>query len=100
MGRLAVSEIRALYLDTSKRPPKPLPVGPGQVLTIERIDAAEKRAADLVERLWKGDVAPRPVDAAVCSRCDVRPVCRRPAAMPIEELDPEDDPAVLPWGSS
>ena len=42
-----------------------------------------------MQRLRGGDVAPRPADALVCARCSVRDVCRRPAAMPID--DPELD---------
>jgi ATP-dependent helicase/nuclease subunit B len=36
-------------------------------------------------------VAPRPTDAAICGRCDARDICRRPAAMPVDELDPDAD---------
>jgi RecB family exonuclease len=89
MGQLSLTETRALYLDTSKRPCKVLPAEDKQVLSTQRIAEAQKRAASLVGRLWRGDVAPRPADAQVCARCDVRDVCRRPAAMPVEELDPE-----------
>jgi ATP-dependent helicase/DNAse subunit B len=89
MGRLSLTETRALYLDTSKRPCRVLPAEDKQVLSTQKITEAQKRAASLVSKLWHGDVAPRPADAQVCARCDVRDVCRRPAAMPIEELDPE-----------
>jgi RecB family exonuclease len=89
MGQLSLTETRALYLDTSKRPCRVLPAEDKQVLSTHRIAEAQKRAASLVGRLWRGDVAPRPADAQVCARCDVRDVCRRPAAMPVEELDPE-----------
>jgi ATP-dependent helicase/nuclease subunit B len=93
MGRLSLPELRALYLDTSKRPPRPLPVEKGQVFSLEAMAAAEQRAAQVVARLWQGDVAPRPADAAVCSRCEVRDICRRPAAMPVEDLEPDNDGA-------
>jgi RecB family exonuclease len=93
MGPLSLPEIRALYLDTSKRPPRSLPVEKGQILSLEAMVAAEQRAAQIVGRLWQGDVAPRPADAAVCSRCEVRDICRRPAAMPVEDLEPEIDGA-------
>jgi RecB family exonuclease len=93
-GPLGLSEVRALYLDTSKRPPKPLPSGQAQIFTKEAILAAQTRAAELVGRLRRGDVAPRPADASACGRCDVRSVCRRPAALPVEEVDPEaEDPS-------
>ncbi len=95
MGRLSVPEIRALYLETSRRPPRTLPSGKGdgegQIISLELMTAAQRRAVELVSQLWMGDVAPRPADAAVCSRCDVRDVCRRPAAMPIEEPELEGD---------
>jgi hypothetical protein len=90
-GPLGLAEVRSLYLDTSKRPPRTLPSGQGQVITPAEMDAAESRASEIVALLWSGDVAPRPVDAAICSRCDVRSVCRRPAALPVEELDPEPE---------
>jgi len=50
-------------------------------------------AARVVLELWSGAVAPRPADAGVCTRCEVRDVCRRPAAMPIEDLDTEGEGA-------
>jgi RecB family exonuclease len=88
-GPLGLSEVRALYLDTSKRPPKPLPSGSAQVFTKAAIEAAQNRVAELVARLRRGDVAPRPAEASACGRCDVRSICRRPAALPVEELDPD-----------
>lgn len=89
MGPLSMPEIRALYLDTSKRPPRPFPAEKSQVFSPEILASAQQRAKAIVERLRSGDVAPRPADAMVCARCSVRDVCRRPAAMPIE--DPELD---------
>jgi len=91
MGRLSMPEVRALYLDTSKRPPRPLPVEKSQVFSLEALKAAEQRAARVVVQMWSGDVAPRPVDAAICGKCEVRDICRRPAAMPVEELEPESE---------
>jgi hypothetical protein len=89
LGPLSMPEIRALYLDTSKRPPRPFPAEKSQVFSPEALSSAQQRAKAIVERLRSGDVAPRPADALVCARCSVRDVCRRPAAMPIE--DPELD---------
>jgi len=89
MGRLSLTEVRALYLDTSKRPPRMLPAEDKQILSTERITEAQTRAAALVAKLWQGDVPPRPADALVCGRCDVRDICRRPAAMPVEDLEQE-----------
>jgi hypothetical protein len=51
--------------------------------------AAQQRAAEIVVRLRRGDIAPRPADALVCGRCSVRDVCRRPAAMPVDDLEVE-----------
>jgi CRISPR/Cas system-associated exonuclease Cas4 (RecB family) len=93
MGRLSMPEVRALYLDTSKRPPRPLPVEKSQVFSLEALKAAEQRAARVVVQMWSGDVAPRPVDAVICGKCEVRDICRRPAAMPVEELEPESEGA-------
>lgn len=36
---------------------------------------------------WRGEVMPRPAKAALCSRCEARDVCRRPAVAPIEEAE-------------
>ncbi len=95
MGRLSVPELRALYLETSRRPPRALPTGKGdgegQIISLETMTLSQRRAFELVAQLWNGDVAPRPADAAVCSRCDVRDVCRRPAAMPVEEPELEGE---------
>lgn len=89
MGPLSLPEIRALYLDTGKRPPRPFPAEKSQVFAPESMASAQQRAKEIVQRMRGGDVAPRPVDALVCARCSVRDVCRRPAAMPID--DPELD---------
>jgi ATP-dependent helicase/nuclease subunit B len=89
MGPLSMPEIRALYLDTSKRPPRPFPAEKSQVFSPEIMASAQLRAKAIVNRMRGGDVAPRPADALVCARCSVRDVCRRPAAMPID--DPELD---------
>jgi hypothetical protein len=89
LGPLSLPEVRALYLDTSKRPPRAFPAEKSQVLSPEIMKSAEERAQTIVLRMRAGEVAPRPVDALVCARCSVRDVCRRPAAMPID--DPEQD---------
>jgi RecB family exonuclease len=91
MGQLSAPEIRALYLDTSRRPPRPLPTEKNQVFTVEAMRGAERRASEVVALLWDGQVAPRPADAAICSRCDARDICRRPAAMPVEDLELDAD---------
>ena len=89
LGPLSMPEIRALYLDTSKRPPRVFPAEKSQVFSPDSMASAQQRGRAIVERLRSGDVAPRPADALVCARCSVRDVCRRPAAMPID--DPELD---------
>jgi len=93
MGPLSMPEIRALYLDASKRPPRVFPAEKSQVFSPASMASAEQRAGAIVERLRSGDVAPRPADALVCARCSVRDICRRPAAMPIDdpELDGDGD---------
>jgi RecB family exonuclease len=42
-------------------------------------------ARQVILRMWDGEVAPRPAKATLCSRCEARDVCRRPAVAPIEE---------------
>jgi ATP-dependent helicase/nuclease subunit B len=93
MGILSVPEVRSFYLDTSKRPPRTLPIEKSQVFSVEAIKSAERSAARVVIDMWNGNIAPRPADAAICSRCDVRDICRRPAAMPIDDLEPEGEGA-------
>jgi ATP-dependent helicase/nuclease subunit B len=91
LGPLLVRRVRALYLETSRRPPKPLPVEKNQTMSRELVASSEANAAAVTLRVWRGDVAPRPAEAAVCSRCDARDICRRPAAMPIQDIDLELD---------
>ncbi|MET0593149.1 MAG: PD-(D/E)XK nuclease family protein, partial [Polyangiaceae bacterium] len=85
LGPLSMTEMRALYLDTSKRPPRVFPAEKSQLLPPETMAAAQKRAKEIVHLMRGGNVAPRPADALVCGRCSVRDVCRRPAAMPIDD---------------
>jgi hypothetical protein len=93
LGPLSLPEVRALYLDTSKRPPRAFPAEKSQVLSPEMMKGAQERAQTIVLRMRAGEVAPRPVDALVCARCSVRDVCRRPAAMPIDDLEQEGEGA-------
>jgi len=44
-------------------------------------------ARKVIVGLWQGEVAPRPMKATLCSRCDARDICRRPAVAPIEESE-------------
>lgn len=50
----------------------------------EEIAQAARR---VILGMWRGEVAPRPVKAALCTRCEARDVCRRPAVAPIEEAE-------------
>src|SRR5262249_24915509 len=45
------------------------------------VGAAARR---VIMGLWQGEVAPRPLKATLCARCDARDICRRPAVAPIE----------------
>jgi RecB family exonuclease len=59
--------------------------------TTEQVMSAELRATAIesarraVLRMWAGEVAPRPLKASQCMRCDARDVCRRPAVMPVDD---------------
>ncbi len=44
-------------------------------------------ARRVILRMWEGEVAPRPTRATLCTRCEARDVCRRPAVAPIEEME-------------
>jgi RecB family exonuclease len=44
-------------------------------------------ARQVILRMWQGDVAPRPLSAGLCGRCEARDVCRRPAVAPVEDAD-------------
>src|SRR5262249_33860372 len=66
LGPLSMTEMRALYLDTSKRPPRVFPAEKSQLLPPETMTAAQKRAKEIVHLMRGGNVAPRPADALVC----------------------------------
>lgn len=42
-------------------------------------------ARRVIATMWRGEVPPRPIKAALCARCEARDVCRRPAIAPVEE---------------
>src|SRR5204862_210397 len=44
MGRLSVPELRALYLETARRPPRTLPAEQSQVLSLDAMKSADARA--------------------------------------------------------
>jgi ATP-dependent helicase/nuclease subunit B len=50
----------------------------------EEVAAAARK---IILRMWDGEVAPRPAKAALCTRCEARDVCRRPAVAPVEEAE-------------
>jgi ATP-dependent helicase/nuclease subunit B len=56
-----------------------------QVMSAELRSAAVESARRAVLALWAGEVAPRPLKASQCTRCDARDVCRRPAVMPVDD---------------
>jgi ATP-dependent helicase/nuclease subunit B len=45
---------------------------------VEGTPRFERRALDLIEKVRQGDVAPRPVEPAVCETCDYDGACRKP----------------------
>ena len=52
-----------------------------------RRDEIARAARRVILRLWEGDAAPRPAKATICTRCEARDVCRRPAVAPLEEAE-------------
>ncbi len=44
-------------------------------------------ARRVIVGMWQGELGPRPAKAALCTRCEARDVCRRPAVAPIEEAE-------------
>jgi ATP-dependent helicase/nuclease subunit B len=52
-----------------------------------RRDEIAQAARKVILRLWEGEVAPRPAKATLCTRCEARDICRRPAVAPIEEAE-------------
>jgi RecB family exonuclease len=53
----------------------------------ERRDEIAQAARRVILRMWEGEVAPRPAKATLCTRCEARDICRRPAVAPIEEAE-------------
>jgi RecB family exonuclease len=52
-----------------------------------RRDEIARAARRVILGMWGGEVAPRPAKATMCTRCEARDVCRRPAVAPIEEAE-------------
>lgn len=84
---LACAEVEALYVSVRPRgiiDEWPRAEGDRQALGARRDEIAQA-ARRVILGLWQGEVAPRPVKATLCTRCEARDVCRRPAVAPIEE---------------
>ncbi len=77
-------EVTGLYL--SVRPGGSIersPTKPAEsVLSDDELLEVGRRAANVVGRLWGGDIAPRPSHPKQCLRCEARDLCRRPAVLP------------------
>ena len=88
---LGVDEVEAIYVrvksggEIEVRPKKPQE----RALRSFDRDGAVRAAREVVLRLWRGDVKPRPQQPTICAHCEARDVCRRPAVMPVEP-DAED----------
>ncbi len=52
-----------------------------------RRDEIAQAARRVILGMWDGEVAPRPAKATLCTRCEARDICRRPAVAPIEESE-------------
>ena len=86
---LGAAEVEALYV--SVRPRGVVDEWPHREADRLALGARRDEIAGAARRvilgMWAGEVAPRPAKAALCSRCEARDVCRRPAVAPIEEAD-------------
>jgi RecB family exonuclease len=86
---LGCDEVEALYVAVKPRGvidewPKSLEDRRGLGSRREEIAEAARR---VILGMWRGEVAPRPLKATLCTRCEARDVCRRPAVAPIEESE-------------
>jgi ATP-dependent helicase/nuclease subunit B len=86
---LGASQVEAMYLSVRTRgiidesPKRP----EARVAKAAEFPEKALRARKAVLALWEGRVAPRPAFLSLCAQCDARDVCRRPAVMPIEEME-------------
>jgi RecB family exonuclease len=86
---LGCAEVEALYV--SVRPRGVIEEWPRadeerRSLGGRREEIAEA-ARKVILGMWRGEVSPRPMKATLCSRCDARDICRRPAVAPVEEAE-------------
>jgi RecB family exonuclease len=86
---LGCEEVEALYVAVRLRGVvDEWPRGHEERLALgARRDEIAQAARRVILRMWEGDVAPRPAKATLCTRCEARDVCRRPAVAPIEEAE-------------
>ena len=86
---LGASKIEAMYLRVTARgmideyPKRPA----DRLVKPEDLVERSREARRAVRALWEGRVAPRPAFLALCASCDARDLCRRPAVMPIEDVE-------------
>ncbi len=89
--RLGAAQVGVAYLVVPLVLSGAQPIDEVAALPAEKRDEAAGRAADIVRRLWSGDVAPRPSRPASCRKCDARDLCRRPAVVPTTDAQDGDD---------
>ncbi|MEZ4295002.1 MAG: PD-(D/E)XK nuclease family protein [Polyangiaceae bacterium] len=86
---LGAVEVEAMYVRINARggveeqPKRPAE----RVVKAEDQRERVREARRAVLALWEGRVAPRPAFLSLCASCDARDLCRRPAVMPIEEME-------------
>lgn len=82
-------EVEALYVSVGKRgwiEESPKEGEPRKALGGRRAEVGEA-ARRVIVAMWQGEMAPRPLKATLCGRCDARDICRRPAVAPMEESE-------------
>jgi RecB family exonuclease len=86
---LGCEEVEALYVAVKPRGiVEEWPRGHEERVALgARRDEIAQAARRVILRMWGGEVAPRPAKATLCTRCEARDVCRRPAVAPIEEAE-------------
>ena len=88
-GALGCDDVEAVYVSVRQRGAVdewPRSEADRRALGARRGDIAEA-ARQVIVGLWQGEVGPRPAKATLCTRCEARDVCRRPAVAPIEEAE-------------
>jgi hypothetical protein len=86
---LSCEEVEALYVSVKTRgglEETPRDEGARRALGGRRAEIAAA-ARRVILGMWQGEVAPRPLKAGLCTRCEARDICRRPAVAPIEEIE-------------